>query len=184
MPRSGGGFDQSYNAQAAQAAVDAATMLVVATHLTQAPNDKQQIAPALQGLADLPQALGTPANLLADTGYFSAANVTACEAAGIEPMIAMGRQGHHPPVFERFAADTAPPDTDDPVVRMAHRLTTRAGRALYGLRKQTVEPVFGIIKQAMGWRRLSMRGLDAASGEWTLVTLAWNVKRLNVLRRA
>ncbi|GGB64131.1 hypothetical protein GCM10011505_50800 [Tistrella bauzanensis] len=181
MPRSGGGFDQSYNAQAA---VDAATMLVVATHLTQAPNDKQQIAPALQGLADLPQALGTPANLLADTGYFSAANVTACEAAGIEPMIAMGRQGHHPPVFERFAADTAPPDTDDPVIRMAHRLTTRAGRALYGLRKQTVEPVFGIIKQAMGWRRLSMRGLDAASGEWTLVTLAWNVKRLNVLRRA
>lgn len=181
MPRAGGGFDQSYNAQAS---VDAATMLVVATHLTQAPNDKQQIVPALQGLAALPQALGTPSHMLADTGYFSAANVTACGTAGIEPMIAMGRQGHHPPVFERFAADTAPPVTDDPVVKMAHRLTTRAGRTLYGLRKQTVEPVFGIIKQAMGWRRMSMRGLDAAKGEWTLVTMAWNIKRLNVLRMA
>lgn len=181
MPRAGGGFDQSYNAQAS---VDAATMLVVATHLTQAPNDKQQIVPALQSLAALPQALGTPSHMLADTGYFSAANVAACGAANIEPMIAMGRQGHHQPVFERFAADTPPPVTDDPVDRMAHRLTTRAGRALYGLRKQTVEPVFGIIKQAMGWRRMSMRGLDAARGEWTLVTMAWNIKRLNVLRIA
>lgn len=106
MPRSGGGFDQSYNAQAA---VDAATMLVVGAHLTQATNDKQQIVPALQGLASLPEALGTPANLLADTGYFSAANVAACEAADIDPMIAMGRQAHHQPVFERFAADTRPP---------------------------------------------------------------------------
>lgn len=181
MPRAGGGFDQSYNAQAS---VDAATMLVVTAHLTQAPNDKQQVIPALQALASLPQTLGTPSQMLADTGYFSAANVAACAAAGIEPMIAMGRQGHHQPVFERFAADTPAPVTDDPVDRMAHRLTTRAGRALYGLRKQTVEPVFGIIKQTMGWRRMSMRGLDAAKGEWTLVTMAWNIKRLNVLRLA
>ena len=181
MPRAGGGFDQSYNAQAL---VDTATMLVVGAHLTQVPNDKQQIVPALQGLAALPRALGRPTHMLADTGYFSAANVVACEAARTLPMIAMGRQGHHQPVFERFAADTPPPVTDDPVAKMAHRLTTRAGRTLYGLRKQTVEPVFGIIKQAMGWRRMSMRGLDAARGEWTLVAMAWNVKRLNVLRLA
>ena len=181
MPSSSGGFDQSYNAQAA---VDTETMLVVSAHLTQATNDKREVCPALERLTLLPQGLGTATHLLADTGYFSAANVTACEAAKIEPMIAMQRQGHHRPVFERFAADTPAPDTIDPVHKMAHRLTTKAGRALYGLRKQTVEPVFGIIKQTMGWRRMSMRGLDAAKGEWTLVTMAWNVKRLRVLRLA
>ena len=57
-------------------------------------------------------------------------------------------------------------------------------RALYGLRKQTVEPVFGIIKQVMGFRQFSLRGLDKVTGEWTLATLAWNVKRMNVLRMA
>ena len=181
MPRAGGGFDQSYNAQAA---VDTATMLVVAPHLTQAPNDKQQIGPALQALASLPEALGTPSHMLADTGYFSAANVAACEAAQLEPMIALQRQNHHVQVFERFAADPSEPDTDDPVRKMAHRLATKSGRALYGLRKQTVEPVFGIIKQTMGWRRMSMRGLAQARGEWALVAMAWNVKRLSVLRPA
>ncbi|MFT7386768.1 MAG: hypothetical protein ACI8VC_002874 [Candidatus Endobugula sp.] len=65
---------------------------------------------------------------------------------------------------------------------MKHRLTTKAGRALYGLRKQTVEPVFGIIKQVMGFRQFSMRGVEKAAGEWTLASLAWNVKRMNVLR--
>ncbi len=127
MPRSGGGFDQSYNAQAA---VDALTMLVVSAHLTQASNDKREVVPALVRLASLPRALGAPTGLLADTGYFSAANVAACEAAKIEPLIAIQRQGHHPPVFERFAADTPAPDTLDPVTQMAHRLTTKAGRAL------------------------------------------------------
>ena len=86
------------------------------------------------------------------------------------------------PVMERFAPDGPALDTDDPVLSMAHRLSTKAGRALYGLRKQTVEPVFGIIKRVMGWRQMSMRGLDKARGEWSLVTMAWNIKRLNVLR--
>ena len=85
-------------------------------------------------------------------------------------------------MLTRFAGDTAAPETDDPVARMAYRLTTKAGRALYGLRKQTVEPVFGIIKRVMGWRQMSMRGLEKARGEWSLVTMAWNIKRLHVLR--
>ena len=88
------------------------------------------------------------------------------------------------PVLERFAADAPAPASDDPVVKMAHRLGTKVGRALYGLRKQTVEPVFGIIKRVMGWRQMSMRGLDKARGEWSLVTMAWNIKRLHVLRAA
>lgn len=181
MPVSGGSFEQSYNAQAA---VDTQTMLVVAVHVTQASNDKRQIVPTLDQVAALPEALGQVETLLADTGYFSAANVRACEAHEIVPLLSMKRESHHLPMLERFAADGPAPQSDDPVVRMAHRLGTKAGRALYGLRKQTVEPVFGIIKRVMGWRQMSMRGLDKARGEWSLVTMAWNIKRLHVLRTA
>jgi hypothetical protein len=108
--------------------------------------------------------------------------VEACVPQGVAPLVAIRRDPHHLPVFTRFAPDVPPPETSDPVARMAHRLTTRAGRALYGLRKQTVEPVFGLIKHVMGFRRFSLRGLVGVQGEWTLVTLAWNVKRLHVLR--
>ena len=181
MPGPSGGFGQSYNAQAG---VDTQTMLVVSAHVTQATNDKREIAEVLDRLEALPQALGQVQTLLADTGYFSAANVQACEAHAIEPLLAMKRQTHHVPVLERFAADAPAPQSDDPVVRMAHRLSTKKGRLLYGLRKQTVEPVFGIIKRVMGWRQMSMRGLDKARGEWSLVTMAWNIKRLHVLRAA
>jgi hypothetical protein len=181
MPTSGGGFEQGYNAQAA---VDTQTMLVVAAHVTQASNDKRQIVPTLDKVAALPQVLGQVETLLADTGYFSAANVRACESHDIEPLLSMKRESHHMPVLERFAADTPAPRTDDPVVQMAHRLGTKEGRALYGLRKQTVEPVFGIIKRVMGWRQMSMRGLAKARGEWSLVTMAWNIKRLHVLQAA
>lgn len=92
------------------------------------------------------------------------------------------RESHHIPVMERFAPDAPAPETTDPLTRMAHQLGTQAGRALYKLRKKTVEPVFGIIKRVMGWRQMSMRGLDKANGEWNLVTMAWNIKRMHVLR--
>ena len=181
MPTSGAGFEQGYNAQAA---VDGQTMMVVIPNVSQAPNDKREITPVLHKVQALPQALGHVTVLLGDTGYFSAANVDACEAHGIEPMLAIKRESHHLPVLQRFAADAPAPDTDDPVARMAHRLGTKQGRALYGLRKQTVEPVFGIIKRVMGWSQMSMRGLDKARGEWSLVTMSWNIKRLHVLRTA
>jgi transposase len=181
MPTSGGGFEQSYNAQAA---VDTETMLVITAHVTQAPNDKREIAPVLDKVEALPQALGRVSTLLADTGYFSKANVQDCLDREIEPMLSMKRESHHIPVLMRFAADAPAPETDDPVIKMAHRLGTKTGRALYGIRKQTVEPVFGIIKRVMGWRQMSMRGLDKARGEWSLVTMAWNIKRLHVLRAA
>ena len=99
-------------------------------------------------------------------------------------MLSMRRESHHIPVLQRFAPDVPAPETDDPVAKMAHRLRTRRGRALYGLRKQTVEPVFGIIKRVMAWSQMSMRGLDKARGEWSLVTMAWNIKRLHALRAA
>jgi hypothetical protein len=181
MPVSGGGFEQCYNAQAG---VDTETMLVVSAHITQATNDKREIAPTLSRLCALPEALGTATDLLADSGYFSQANVQACISSNLQPSLAAARDQHHLCVFDRFATDTRAPDTDDPVALMKHQLTTQAGRALYALRKQTVEPVFGIIKQVMGLRQFSLRGVDKVTGEWTLATLAWNVKRMNVLRLA
>jgi hypothetical protein len=181
MPVAGGGFEQCYNAQAA---VAAGSLLVVATDVVQAPNDKQQIEPMLGKISALPGELGKAQTLLAGTGYFSAGNVDACEAAGIEPVIAMGRQPHHPPLAQRFEKTPAAPDNPTPVENMAHRLKTKEGRALYALRKQTPEPVFGIIKSVLGFRQFSMRGLEKARGEWSLMTTAWNIKRLFTLSAA
>ena len=181
MPVAGGGFDQCYNAQAA---VAAGSLLVVAADVVQAPNDKQQIEPTLDKLDALPDALGDVESLLADTGYFSGANVEACEKAGVKPVIAMGRQPHHPPLFERFETPAPAPENPTPVEAMAHRLKTPEGRELYALRKQTPEPVFGIIKSVLGFRQFSMRGLEKARGEWSLVTMAWNIKRMFALSAA
>ena len=181
MPLAGGGFDQCYNAQAL---VMAGAMLVVAAHVTQAANDKQQIEPMLGKVARLPAELGAPETLLADTGYFSAANVAACHAAGIDPLIAMGRQSHYPPLAERFAGPPPAPIHPTPVQAMAHRLQTQDGKALYALRKQTPEPVFGIIKSVMGFRQFSLRGFEKVQGEWSLVAMAWNIKRMFALRSA
>jgi hypothetical protein len=113
MPASGGGFDQCFNTQAG---VDTETMLVLGTHVSQAPNDKQQLAPALAKLMALPADLGQATDLLADTGYFRRTNVEACLQQGIEPWLALKRETHHRPMFERFAPDT--PATGDPVERM------------------------------------------------------------------
>jgi transposase len=181
MPVAGGGFEPCDNAQAA---VAAGRLLVVAADVSQATNDKPQRAPMLGKLAALPADLGQPETLLADTGYFSAAKVAACGAAGIAPLIALGRETHHPSLSERFAE--APPAPDDPtaVEAMAHRLKTPDGKRLYALRKHTPEPVFGIIKSVLGFRQFRLRGLDHVRGEWNLVTLAWNLKRMFVLRPA
>ena len=181
MPASSGGFEQGYNAQAA---VDVESMLIVGTTVTQQCNDKRQIAPMVDVLGALPGQLGQPDVLLADAGYFSEANVTTCEAAELTPLIAIQRDAHHRPLMERFADDPAPPESTDPLIRMTHQLKTKAGRALYGLRKNTVEPVFGIIKHVMGFRQFSLRGLSSVAAEWSLVALAWNIKRMNVLRGA
>src|SRR5664279_1305773 len=181
MPVAGGGFEQCYNAQAA---VAAGSLLVVATDVVQAPNDKNQVEPMLEKIGALPEGLGKVEHLLADTGYFSAGNVAACEKAGVEPVIAMGRQPHHPPLSERFGKEPAAADDPTPVEAMAHRLKTPRGRALYALRKQTPEPVFGIIKSALGFRQFSLRGLENVRGEWSLVTMAWNLKRMFVLNPA
>ena len=181
MPAPGGRFEQAYNAQAA---VDADSMLIVTTRITQDPNDKRQIEPALKRIAALPEALGQAETLLADSGYFSQANVNACAAQDIEPLIPPSRATHHLPWHERFAPDAPAPPSGDPLTRMLWRLKTAAGRASYAQRKSTVEPVFGIVKHVLGFRQFSLRGIEKVTGEWRLVALAWNLKRMHRLQPA
>jgi IS5 family transposase len=152
--------------------------------VVQAPNDKQQVAPMLGKLQGLPEELNGTQELLADNGYFSEANVNACDAAGIAPLIALKRDEHHPHWSARFAEPSGPAPAPDapPLDRMQHRLRTCAGRASYALRKQTVEPVFGIIKSVLGFRQFLTRGLANVRNEWNLVCLAWNLKRMAALR--
>ena len=179
-PMAGGGFDQSYNAQAA---VATGSLLVIATTVTQAANDKRQIAPMLQQSKALPKDLGRTRRLLADSGHLSEANVQRREGARIEPLIALGREPHHRSWKGRFAATPkGPPATATPLQRMAYRLKTPKGRKLYKLRKQTPEPVFGIIKSVMAFRQFSLRGLKNVTGEWDLVTMSWNIKRTFALK--
>ena len=178
MAAKGKGFEQSYNSQAA---VDTESMLIVATTMAQVATDKQQVEPMLRVIAQLPEELGSVENLLTDNGYFSAANVEHCLQANIEPLLAAGRDKHHPHWEDRFTEPSALAEPASEVDRMKHRLKTIQGRKLYGLRKQTVEPVFGIIKSVMGFRQFLLRGLDSVRGEWNLVTMAWNIKRMAVL---
>lgn len=179
MPCAGGGFEQSYNAQAS---VDTESMLILACEVTQAPNDKQQMAPMVEKLQSLPTGLGQPETLAADTGYYSEHNVNLCANAGIEPLIAVKREGHHPHFSERFSEPEPLAENASPVEKMKHKLKTKAGKAIYAKRKQTVEPVFGIIKSVMGFRQFLLRGLEKVRTEWSLVCLAWNLKRMAVLR--
>jgi len=180
MPTSGGGFMQAFNAQTC---VDIATMLIVATHTTQQANDKQQIKPAIEVLEKLPEQLGQVNEIIADAGYFSQSNVDACENAGINPLIAVGREKHNKGIEERFSNPEPLAEDADSVTKMKHRLKTPEGKAIYGMRKSTVEPVFGIIKSVLGYRQFMRRGLENVDAEWTLVSLAWNLKRMHVLAR-
>jgi len=178
MKVAGGGFEQCYNAQAAAAE----NMLVVATNVTQASNDMQQVKPMLRIIGTHPASLGKVKQLLADTGFCSKGNISACEEAQIEPFIAVAREDHHPDWRKRFSEPEPLAADAPPLKKMAHKLKTQAGRKIYALRKQTVEPVFGIIKSVMGFRQFLLRGLEKVTGEWNLVCLAWNLKRMAVLR--
>ena len=170
------GFVQGYNAQAA---VDCDSHLIVAEHVSQSANDKQEMAPALERLDAVRDVIGKPRALLADAGYHSEANVRGCEVAGIEPSIASGRERHNEPLAQRLEAPVPPPPHTQGVAAMAHRMSTPEGKALYAKRKSTVETVFGVIKEVMGFRRFHLRGVEAVRGEWTLVCMAWNLKRMH-----
>jgi hypothetical protein len=170
------GFDQHYNVQAA---VDQASLLIVASTLSNHPNDKREAEPTLAAIS--PQ-VGAPSAAALDNGYFSPATFQACAQRGIEPYIATGREPHHQSWQTFFDQQPQPPAPDaSPKVKMAYKLQTEIGQAIYRLRKCTVEPVIGIIKEVLGFRQFSLRGLAAAAGEWSLVCLGFNLKRLHTL---
>ena len=174
------GVNQDYNAQVA---VDQQSLLIVGDSLSNHPNDQAEAIPTLDAIA--PE-VGTPEAAALDAGYFSATTIQALLDRGIAPYIATGRDPHHPSWQERFAAEPAPPPPDASLTVQrvppgCYQLRTAIGKAVYGARKSTVEPVIGIIKEVLGFRQFSLRGLGAAAGEWSLVCLAWNIKRLHVL---
>ena len=172
------GFDQHYNAQLV---VAHQSLLVVGTALSNHPNDQREVAPTLDAIAPV---LGTPAAVALDAGYFSVANIQACEERGIDPYIAPGRQAQQQTLADLLApAPVPPPPGASPRVQMAYKLRTPDGQAIYRARKRSVEPVIGIIKEVLGFRQFSLRGEGAAAGEWCLVCLAYNLKRLHALLR-
>lgn len=174
--KDGGSFEQCFNGQAA---VEVETMLVVGKHVTDAPNDKEQLQP---GVNSISPEVGKVSTVLADSGYYSEKAVTEVEDGGEGPTVlaAMKRKPHGRSVeqLEKRDDPPAPPPEASVAEVMVYRLETKAGKDLYGLRKQTVEPVFGIIKEAMGFRRFLLRGLEKVNLEWDLVTTSYNLKRL------
>jgi transposase len=170
------GFDQHYNVQVA---VDHDSRLIAAHTVSNHVNDQGEAIPTVDAI---PAELGKPKAAALDNGYWSPANVEELNARGIEPYIATGRDSHHQSWQERFAQEPeAPPQHASLIVKMAYKLKTDIGKHIYSLRKSTVEPVIGIIKETLGFRQFSLRGMLAVAGEWCLVCLAYNLKRLHVL---
>ena len=177
------GFQQAYNAQAG---VDTDSRLIVGPRVSDAPNDKNQLEPDLAAA----QAHVQPSTVLIDSGFVSEVAIKAAETdpqghpTAVRILAAMQRESHGRSVAQLEQHDDPPaPAPDAPFAeQMRHRTATAAGRALYKLRQQTVEPVFGIIKAAMGFRRFSLRGLEKVNLEWDLVCLAYNVRRLHILK--
>ena len=174
-------FEQSYNAQAA---VEVASRLIVSQRVSQAPNDKQELVPTL---AAIPVEAGTLAVVLVDSGFYSEQAVRhveqteAGQATGTLVYAAVEKTGHHRSVSDlEVRPEPEPPGRAASAMEvMRHRLQTAAGKALYKLRQQTVEPVFGIIKSVLGFRQFRLRGVAKVTLEWTLVCVAYNLKRLH-----
>jgi transposase len=171
------GFNQHYNAQVA---VEQEHDLILAYTLSNHPNDQAEAVPTLQAI---PAAVGKPPAAALDTSYFSERNVADFEREGVTPYMAIGKDHHHTWLKDFFTEQPAPPPDDASLtLKMAYQLQTEIGHAIYRLRKCTVEPVFGIIKETLGFRQFSLRGTDKVTGELGLVSLAYDLKRIFVLQ--
>ena len=166
------GFLQGYNTQIA---VEPALQLIVGQTVTQAANDKKQLLPMIATIEE--QAGQKPTQVLADRGYTSEASLQGVEEAKVDAYLAVGRDQHHQNCrpCPRGPLPKGATRTD----RMRRKLQTQAGRAIYAARKAIVEPVFGQIKQARGFRQFLLRGLEKVQGEWALVCMAHNVLKLH-----
>jgi len=163
-------FEQCYNAEAA---VDAESQVIVAADVTQEANDKKQIKPMTEQVkANTGE---RPKELSADSDFFSEANAKYLEDEGVDAYIATAKQKHGRPPSPprgRIPGDATVKE------RMARKLRTKKGRETYAKRKSSVEPVFGQIKEARGFRRFLLRGLDAVRAEWRIVCLTHNLLKL------
>ena len=174
-------YRQAYNAQAV---VDAAgSQLIVGARVTNCASDRNELVADIEAI---PAALGRPEMVLADNGYANGDEVAALAESDIDALVSTAAEGR------RRRHDFRPVKAEAPVKEpkaewlqvMAAKLASEEGRALYRLRQQTVEPVFGIIKAVLGFTGFSLRGLDKVAGEWDLVALAYNCKRLHKLKMA
>jgi transposase len=165
----GTAFEQCYNAQVA---VDADSQLIVASGLTNNAADNGELLPLVQGVE---KNLGQlPNRVLADSGYRSEEAFAALEQKGVDAVVALGREGK-----QQAAIDT---ERYPATARMAQRLASVEGQALYRRRKVIPEPVFGWIKHVLGFRQFSLRGVSKVTGEWNLVCLATNLRRMWALQ--
>ena len=176
MPVSGGGYMQAYNAQAS---VEHDSRLIIHQHVTQNVNDKKEVLPTLKWFKNNPDLM--PNSMLADAGYYSDENVKLCEDEKITPYISFGKEQHNQPLEDRFREPQELPEDATDIEKMKHRLQTKEGKAIYALRKSMVEPVFGVIKHVMGFRQFMLRGFDKSQGEWNLMCIAYNLKRLHTI---
>jgi transposase len=174
-------YRQAYNAQAVVCAEG--SQLIVATTVVTTPTDQPSFVATILGMENT---IGLPQTVLADTGYASGAAVAELQARHIEPLVAIGRtQPHRPYDFRPPPEPKTPPAVADPWrIAMKAKLESEDGRKRYNKRKQTVEPVFGIIKNVLGFTRFHLRGLQNATCEWMIVALAYNCRRLHRLRQA
>lgn len=176
-------FTQSYNAQALVEADG--SQLIVGQYISQCPNDSQELE---KGVASIPAQLGLPQTVLTDAGYINAEAFERLDQKGVAIYCSVHREDAHserqydyrPPLATQRALKEV---TDPRLVAMAEKLRSPEGKAIYAKRNQSVEPVFGIIKEAMGFRGFRLRGKEKVAGEWTLVCLAYNLRRLHRLMR-
>ncbi len=162
--KSSGGFEQCYNTQAA---VDEETQMIVATGVTNNAADNRQLLGMIDAVQENLE--HPPEQVVADAGYKSEENFEGLEEREIDGYISLGREGRDPEPSENLPA----------TLRMFKKLGTEAGQTVYRRRKVIAEPVFGWVKQVLGFRTFSLRGLEKVEGEWDLVCLALNLKRMN-----
>jgi len=174
-------YRQAYNAQAVVCADGA--QLIVATNLVATPADAPSFAATILAMQGT---IGLPHRVLADTGYASGPAVQTLQARGVKPLVAVGRTQPHRPYDFRPppARRTARRITEPWRIAMKAKLQTDEAKAHYRKRKQTVEPVFGIIKNAMGFTRFHLRRIAHVASEWTLIALAYNCRRIHRLQAA
>lgn len=176
-------YEQSYNAQAA---VDAdGSQLVLGTTVARVGTDQPHLVPTIEAI---PERVGKPAVVLADAGYADGKSVDHLQRKGVEVYVAIGAEATHHRRRHDFRPEHRRSENPGPVkapwrIQMREKLRSETGRTLYARRKHTVEPVFGIIKHVMGFRQFLLRGLDKVKGEWALITLAYNFKRLWSLQK-